>query len=681
MKPDEANLAANKNIYESLASDLSLLEAIEELIDNAIDNWTLRTERNEDLQINIECDGNSTVARDNSGGIEPEELESVFGVGKTLSDSAQWSIGAYGLGSKKAIARIGELNSGRFSHFTVKSRLNRNEEAHGFTVNGEWFEKEDVWKVDINQFDGVDPGSTEITIEAEEPVWFEDNIRNLKRKLARTYSKFLSGEAREQEGEVSILVNGDTVTYEEEVDWSFIPIDNLYPRCYYNITIDKPHLDGTINMQVTVGLMQRKNSNIAGTDIFFQDRMVVFANTDEQGGYGRGDTEIQIGKNFTTHNERLKIIVELRTEGDASDLPWNNQKNRIDLGSSVTEDIHAELRDLVRPYFTATSNNIPKAIATQYSGDSHHAANDGEIKPVKVTDYGSTDAPTDYLHRIKKLKKISTYHAWQGIVINCDSSAISDCQILSKEELPAYQELVKDAVAEEEELEEDELDQVKPNRGEDVFEKMEEVHDELNEIDRIGEKTIEKIFKAGYGSMDDLEDINKTDLEEANVRERKAEKIIQTIMSGDEGEVDDNEKENQDVTTEYMNTKMKIEGRAMEKVMQFEENKGRYPDDVSDDDRGYDIKSSDHSGNTRYIEVKGKKSTGEIILTENEWEKAEEEGDSYWLYIVPNALEQSSDFVQIQNPESKLDSNKNEKTKIEYRISQSDWSRYQQSRA
>ena len=65
MKPDEANLAANKDIYESLASDLSLLEAIEELIDNAIDNWTLRTERNEDLQINIECDGNSTVVRDN----------------------------------------------------------------------------------------------------------------------------------------------------------------------------------------------------------------------------------------------------------------------------------------------------------------------------------------------------------------------------------------------------------------------------------------------------------------------------------------------------------------------------------------------------------------------------------------------------------------------------------------
>lgn len=58
----------------------------------------------------------------------------------------------------------------------------------------------------------------------------------------------------------------------------------------------------------------------------------------------------------------------------------------------------------------------------------------------------------------------------------------------------------------------------------------------------------------------------------------------------------------------------------------------------------------------RRIEVKGRKKGQPIRLTTNEWYKATQFGDSYWLYVAWDPLENpDTEPIRIQNPAQKLD--------------------------
>jgi hypothetical protein len=62
----------------------------------------------------------------------------------------------------------------------------------------------------------------------------------------------------------------------------------------------------------------------------------------------------------------------------------------------------------------------------------------------------------------------------------------------------------------------------------------------------------------------------------------------------------------------------------------------------------------------RRIEVKGRKRGGNIVLTTNEWFKAQQLGQQYWLYVVWDPLAQSPELSAVQNPTLKLDHAKRE---------------------
>jgi hypothetical protein len=62
----------------------------------------------------------------------------------------------------------------------------------------------------------------------------------------------------------------------------------------------------------------------------------------------------------------------------------------------------------------------------------------------------------------------------------------------------------------------------------------------------------------------------------------------------------------------------------------------------------------------RRIEVKGRSRGFSIRLTTNEWYKAAQLGDSYWLYVVWDPLGPSPELVTIRNPAARLDHAKRE---------------------
>jgi len=93
--------------------------------------------------------------------------------------------------------------------------------------------------------------------------------------------------------------------------------------------------------------------------------------------------------------------------------------------------------------------------------------------------------------------------------------------------------------------------------------------------------------------------------------------------------------------------------------MDYERQRGWEPEDVSkkQDGSGFDIRSvgpvDEVTGiaTVRRIEVKGRaQNEQEVSLTVNEWRKAQQLGDSYWLYVVWGCRSDNPQLLTIQNP-------------------------------
>lgn len=93
-----------------------------------------------------------------------------------------------------------------------------------------------------------------------------------------------------------------------------------------------------------------------------------------------------------------------------------------------------------------------------------------------------------------------------------------------------------------------------------------------------------------------------------------------------------------------------VERIAMKEAMRFERERGWIPEDVSAEDRGFDILSRHpESGAVRFIEVKGRAGVGPVMFTRNEYKTAERLRADYWLYVVFDCA-LTPRLVTIQDP-------------------------------
>lgn len=101
---------------------------------------------------------------------------------------------------------------------------------------------------------------------------------------------------------------------------------------------------------------------------------------------------------------------------------------------------------------------------------------------------------------------------------------------------------------------------------------------------------------------------------------------------------------------EAMQRDEEIERVGMAMAVKYEKDAGRVPEDVSKENLGFDIRSTDTEGKVRYVEVKARASVGSIALTQNEWFKAQRLGNDYYLYVVWNSGTPDPKLLIIQNP-------------------------------
>lgn len=92
---------------------------------------------------------------------------------------------------------------------------------------------------------------------------------------------------------------------------------------------------------------------------------------------------------------------------------------------------------------------------------------------------------------------------------------------------------------------------------------------------------------------------------------------------------------------------------------------------VEEENCGWDVSSLLDGQVARYIEVKGRGGEGGVVLTPNEWIKAQRFGKDYWLYVVVNCKGNPQLFL-IQDPASKLNP-KEEVSVVRYMVAPNDW--------
>ena len=106
-----------------------------------------------------------------------------------------------------------------------------------------------------------------------------------------------------------------------------------------------------------------------------------------------------------------------------------------------------------------------------------------------------------------------------------------------------------------------------------------------------------------------------------------------------------------------------VEAFAMQWVLDYERQRGWSPIDISKnhDGSGFDIRSvgpaDPDTGKSpvRRIEVKGRAQLHQkVSLTVNEWRKAQQLEDSYWLYVAWGCKTPTPQLLMIQNPAKKL---------------------------
>ncbi len=107
-----------------------------------------------------------------------------------------------------------------------------------------------------------------------------------------------------------------------------------------------------------------------------------------------------------------------------------------------------------------------------------------------------------------------------------------------------------------------------------------------------------------------------------------------------------------------------VEAVAMKVVTAFEESKHAHVKDVHTpplaraagltDYPGFDILSVRPDKTQRAIEVKGRAGVGEVEITYNEWAKACNLRQGYWLYVVYDCATSNPRLLKVQDPFDKL---------------------------
>ncbi|NEQ97968.1 MAG: ATP-binding protein [Cyanothece sp. SIO2G6] len=369
-----ASAKPTKNFFvEMLTRDISLEDAILDLLDNCVDGVQRSAEGVDSDQpysgywAEISFSNEGFKIEDNCGGIPIHIARKyAFRLGRPPEmddeDRNKFTIGTYGIGMKRAIFKMG-------MDATVCAQTK--EDSFSVAITSDWMKDEDDWTLPLEETGrSLDIEGTQITIRQLRPGIEEMCREGNKSKLHSA----IIGQIRYQYSYIlskgfAVRVNGYSVTpaplelkWGSPVNTSFAIEPYLYEATideveinlavgFYRPTPTQEEIDAeTIVDRAEANRLRRGSKDIAGWTIICNDRVVVYADRTLLTGWG-GDGLPKYHPQFIS----IAGIVHFRCE-DAKKLPVNTTKRGIDASSLIYLYVKSNFMTKGLKIFTSYTN-------------------------------------------------------------------------------------------------------------------------------------------------------------------------------------------------------------------------------------------------------------------------------------------------------------------------------------
>ena len=347
-----------KFFVEMLTRDIHLEGAILDLLDNCVDGMRRSmknsNKQHRDFWANITFDAERFSISDNCGGIPWDMHKHAFRMGRPAQATKESeSVGAYGIGMKRAIFKIGK-------HCSISTRCST--EEYKIKITPEWLGNEnndDAWQIPVTGpvKSKEIPGTTIVVSDLNEGIvdMFGKNQKSfsadLKKKISTHYANLiLDG--------FTVTINGETV----KPTTVKIAFDKEWRRHKAAIMpfIFKGEVDG-VKVYLAIGLTARASKQAvtsdpvsdAGWTVVCNDRIVLYCDRTDLVGWGELGAEYMIPHYHSQYNA-IAGIVEFRSD-DPSKLPTTTTKMGVDASSPIYRQVKRKMLEGTRMFVDHTN--------------------------------------------------------------------------------------------------------------------------------------------------------------------------------------------------------------------------------------------------------------------------------------------------------------------------------------
>jgi len=322
-----------KRMFWSIISDYDLKTGLCELVDNAIDLWTLSTPKGTlAITITLDADRQFISVHDDAGGIKQAELKLLIAPGGSRNDPNAEVIGIFGVGGKRASIALGE-------HVEIKTR-HKKQGTFQLDITKDWLEIDD-WEIPAYAIPNIEPRTTRVEISQLRKSFSSANVEEISRHLSETYAWFL------KQG-CTITLNGTHLKALEFDTWAF---PKGYPPQHAPFAV--PLEAQQVQVEITAGLISDRNPDGEnyGVYIYCNHRLIVKEFKTRDVGY------FVTGEAGVPHFDASLCRAIVHIQGPAKLMPWNSSKSNINTAHPVFQQLRPTLIQLVS-YFSSLSRRL-----------------------------------------------------------------------------------------------------------------------------------------------------------------------------------------------------------------------------------------------------------------------------------------------------------------------------------
>lgn len=327
---------------DMLVKDLSLKDAIGDLVDNSVDAANNNATKNDlsKFLINITFDDDHFSITDNAGGIEEDiARKSAFKLGKPKNfNFGKHTIGQFGIGMKRAFFKLGE-------DISVESVALKSDFKLKISVS-EWKDRPNDMDWSF-KFDSVNTKNHSL-----ETTKTSIRITDLKPDVMKQFGdpQFLLDLKNEIRLEHLVAINkGLEIKINSRAKLTAPKItlisNSHFKPCYWSYAFQSG-----LKAEILAGISEDKGED-GGWYIFCNDRLVLGPDTTEltgwKGGRGRAGAE---GKELPKYHDqyfRFRGYVFFNAD-DSSNLPWTTSKTGIDKDSPAFSFVRTKMIELAK---------------------------------------------------------------------------------------------------------------------------------------------------------------------------------------------------------------------------------------------------------------------------------------------------------------------------------------------